>query len=489
LALLRSTQEYIFYAATMECMDDSGRPILFASTAHAGQLNPLLSIAGELSRRGVSGLWFASTDKRRGDIEGAAAGSPIHFVSSGVNDRSKELVEELVEDPAVYDAYAHRGPLTTNSAQLTLRWMLNPKRLAVEYQRMLVHIDQLQPCLMVVNATTIGALDAAMTRRIPFILSVPFTPSALFVERLPWDYPVTGSGLPRQMSAAQKLANLWYRLRLQTVLVTRFPYFSFAWRRKAMGMANAFASLARYSDAATAIFCYSVFGLEYPFPVPPHLHLLGTMVPSPTPATQGGKDELSQWLDSHSTVIYVGLGTLVQLSELQITTLLTAFKRLGPNVYILWKLPNCQQALLPPGEVLPTNLRIEHWIPSQLGVLAHPNVRVFVTHGGSNGFHEGIYFGKPLLVMPFWLDCFDFAVRAVDSGVGLALDWAPIFTGEEVAVKLERLLTDGRFRVRAQYWGEQLQKAGGVCRAADLILASCPVDTNKGPKRGNGALA
>jgi polyene glycosyltransferase len=65
--------------------------------------------------------------------------------------------------------------------------------------------------------------------------------------------------------------------------------------------------------------------------------------------------------------------------------------------------------------VLPTNLRIEHWIPSRLGVLAHPNVRVFLTHGGGNGFHEGIYFGKPLLVMPFWLDCCDFGVRAIDA--------------------------------------------------------------------------
>ena len=120
--------------------------------------------------------------------------------------------------------------------------------------------------------------------------------------------------------------------------------------------------------------------------------------------------------------------------------------------------------------VLPTNLRIEHWIPSQLGVLAHPNVRVFLTHGGGNGFHEGIYFGKPLLVMPFWLDCFDFAVRAIDSGVGLALDRPPSFTANEVAVKLKRLLAESSFHERTLYWGEQLRKAGGVSRAADLIL-------------------
>src|SRR4029077_15385716 len=165
---------------------------------------------------------------------------------------------------------------------------------------------------------------------------------------------------------------------LQSVMVTRFPFFSFASRRMAMGIANPFGSFARYSNAATAIFCYSVFGLEYPFPVPRHLHLLGAMVPSNLPATQDTNDELSRWLDSHPSVIYVGLGTLVRLSHIQMTALISAFKRLGPNHHILWKLPDSQRALLPPRELLPTNLRIEHWIPSQLGVLAHPNVRGFL---------------------------------------------------------------------------------------------------------------
>jgi len=72
--------------------------------------------------------------------------------------------------------------------------------------------------------------------------------------------------------------------------------------------------------------------------------------------------------------------------------------------------------------------------------------------------------------MPFWLDCFDFAVRAIDSGVGLALDRPPAFSADEVALKLARLLTESCFRERAQYWGEQLRKSGGVSRAADLII-------------------
>jgi polyene glycosyltransferase len=175
-------------------------------------------------------------------------------------------------------------------------------------------------------------------------------------------------------------------------------------------------------------------------------------------------------LDRYPSVIYAGLGTLVRLSRAQLAALLSAFGRLGPSHQVLWKLPGPQQALLPARAPLPSNVRLEPWVASQVEVLAHPHVRAFVTHGGGNGFHEGIYFGKPLLVLPFWLDCYDFAVRAVDSGVGLRLERPPAFTAEEVAAKLGRLLTERTFQERAQYWGAQLRAAGGVSRAADLIV-------------------
>jgi polyene glycosyltransferase len=335
---------------------------------------------------------------------------------------------------------------------------------------MLAHIDRVQPRLMVIDTATLGAIDAAIERRIPFILSVPSVLSVFFEGQLPWDYPAIGSGLPRNMSAAQKVANLWYRLKVRTALLGQFVFSPLISPRKAMGVSFPIGRGERYINNATAIFCYSVFGLEYPFPAPKHLHMLGTMVPDLS-IERDDSNEVLQWLDRHPSVIYVGLGTLVQLSKEQVAVLISAFERLGPAHYILWKLSQSQQALLPRKE-LPANVRIERWVPSQLDVLAHPNVRVFLTHGGGNGFHEGIYFGKPLMVMPFWFDCFDFAARAIDSGVGLALDRPPDFTSDEVAKKLEQLLSSGRFRERAQHWGTQLRKAGGVSRAADLILSA-----------------
>ena len=62
--------------------------------------------------------------------------------------------------------------------------------------------------------------------------------------------------------------------------------------------------------------------------------------------------------------------------------------------------------------------------------------------------------------------------------VGLALDHPPAFSADEVALKLARLLAKSSFREPAQYWGEQLRKAGGVRRAADLIMTMLdPVST------------
>ena len=90
---------------------------------------------------------------------------------------------------------------------------------------------------------------------------------------------------------------------------------------------------------------------------------------------------------------------------------------------------------------LPAHIRVEEWIPSQLAVLDHPQVRAFVCHGGANGFHEGVHFGQPMLVTPFWLDCYDIAARAVDAGVGLTLDRPPRIDPDEIAGKLHRLLT------------------------------------------------
>jgi UDP:flavonoid glycosyltransferase YjiC (YdhE family) len=73
-----------------------------------------------------------------------------------------------------------------------------------------------------------------------------------------------------------------------------------------------------------------------------------------------------------------------------------------------------------------------------------------------------------MLLMPFWMDCYDvIAARAV----GLALDRPHHLAAEEIHTKLSRILTERGFRERAGNWSARLRAAGGVARAADVLVA------------------
>lgn len=52
---------------------------------------------------------------------------------------------------------------------------------------------------------------------------------------------------------------------------------------------------------------------------------------------------------------------------------------------------------------LPKNVRIHSWLP-QSDILAHPKLKAFITHGGLLSAQESIWYGVPLVVIPFALD-------------------------------------------------------------------------------------
>jgi polyene glycosyltransferase len=440
--------------------------ILLASWPSFSTINPLLAIAAELNARGVTDLWFASTDERRADVERIRGEGRVRFVSLGWSKVDPEL--RNWDDATL-------GSMTTGSHLRDFAAFLDA---AVDheysdhlYRQMLAVIDEVQPCLMVVDGLALWTMDAAMMRGVPFIVSIPVPVSHAYMEKLPWSYPTPFSGLPREMTPTQKITNAAFRVGILALVFRpkqlRSTLGSFR-KRKAEGLPNPAALRSRYADAAVSVLGCSVWGLEYPFPAAPsHLSMVGAVVPSDVAgAAEGG--ELSGWLDRHESVVYVGFGTIMRPSRRQVRALVDVCAALAPEHQVLWKLPVSAQELLP--AALPGNLRVEGWVPSQVAVLAHPHVRVFFNHGGGNAVHEGLFFGKPLLVMPFWLDCHDFAVRVVDSGAGLSVRHVDELDRDDIVGKLKRLLGEPVFRERAEYWAGCLRAAGGAAAAADIVL-------------------
>ena len=392
-------------------MDSGGKPILFVSFPEAGLINPLLVIAGEMARRGVENLWFATDDPMREEIEALSSTSDVRFASLGA------VVPEFSAktwDDKTFRKVTQRSRFRAHRAVVRHNFDL---RLRIgKFRALDALVAEVKPALMVIESMSAYAVEVAIMRKIPFVLSSPFMPSGLFVMKMPMSFPMLHTGLPRNMSWWQRIYNMYFKTRAGLMFLHPTVYRtlrkSIPERRELKIPAETIYPSVKV-DYADLVLCYSVFGLEYEFPVPDKVKMLGAIIP---PLPEAPRDEeLFDWLDANESVVFVAFGTLLRLSRKQVHAMVEVARRLAGRHQLLWKLPKEQQGMLP--AELPSNLRVEHWLPSQLDVLARKNVKAFFNHAGGNSFHEGIYFGKPLINRPLWVDCYDQAARGIDAGV------------------------------------------------------------------------
>lgn len=180
------------------------------------------------------------------------------------------------------------------------------------------------------------------------------------------------------------------------------------------------------------------FSLSFPRPYVPNMIEVGGLhidhKPAPLPKDM---EEFIQGAGS-AGVIYFSLGSNVKsknLPEERKQMLLKTFASLPQRV--LWKFEDDQL----PGK--PDNVFLSKWFP-QPDILAHPNVKLFITHGGLLSTIESIHHGKPVLGLPFFYDQFLNVERAKRAGFGLGLDHK-VVTSSELRQTIERLLTEPSF--------------------------------------------
>lgn len=77
----------------------------------------------------------------------------------------------------------------------------------------------------------------------------------------------------------------------------------------------------------------------------------------------------------------------------------------------------------------------------QNDILAHPNVILFIGHGGMFGTMEGLYHGVPLLLIPFFGDQFRNAIRIDASGHGKSIQHRDI-TKESFSKAINEIISN-----------------------------------------------
>lgn len=73
--------------------------------------------------------------------------------------------------------------------------------------------------------------------------------------------------------------------------------------------------------------------------------------------------------------------------------------------------------------------------------IAHPNVKLFITHGGLLGTTEAIYEGVPILAMPMFGDQITNIKSIIDKGAGEMLDYGDL-NEDDLFAKVKSMLTD-----------------------------------------------
>ncbi|XP_050682127.1 UDP-glycosyltransferase UGT5-like [Leptidea sinapis] len=131
--------------------------------------------------------------------------------------------------------------------------------------------------------------------------------------------------------------------------------------------------------------------------------------------------DLQKLLDgSEAGIIYVNFGSNVRSAEMPLEkrdAFLNVFRTLKQMV--LWKWEN--ESIVNK----PDNLITQPWFP-QREILAHKNVKLFISHGGLIGTQEAIYNGIPIIGVPIYADQLNNLLLVEQHGFGKVLRYNDI---------------------------------------------------------------
>ncbi|KAK3543803.1 hypothetical protein QTP70_028096, partial [Hemibagrus guttatus] len=176
------------------------------------------------------------------------------------------------------------------------------------------------------------------------------------------------------------------------------------------------------------------FSFEYPRPVMPNMVRIGGINCAKRKPLPADLEEFVEGSGDHGFIVFT-LGSFVsELPESKTREFFNAFRQIPQRV--LWR----YTGVFP--KDVPENVKLLKWLP-QNDLLAHPKVKVFITHGGSHGIYEGICNGVPMVMIPLFGDQRDNVHRMMVRGVAESLTMYDLTT-EKLLVALRKVLNDKR---------------------------------------------
>lgn len=140
--------------------------------------------------------------------------------------------------------------------------------------------------------------------------------------------------------------------------------------------------------------------------------------------------------------IFFSLGSNIKstnIDETRVDALLKTFGKLKQRVLWKWDVELLN---------IPENVIVSKWLP-QNDILAHKNVRLFISHCGLGSVNEAKFHGVPILAIPFFTDQPGNAKAIVDEG------WATLFaysniTEASMTAAINEMIDNPTYRNKVQ---------------------------------------
>lgn len=388
------------------------KALFFSVPAH-GHINPSLPLVAELVRRGHEIIYFI-TENYRQRIEATGAAVKIY-------------------DGIVDDYFEVRGldgsmPQKTALALLTTTKTILPELLEA--------VNHAKPDYILYDCMCPWGYFVAQVMRLPAVSSASLMPLSARVM-LNWQtvrllMPMLAKGFRAGNEAHRLSKELGRQYNAKPLTM--------------MNILNAPGDLIiSYSSSAYVPFAHTL---------PDNVKFVGWTMP------QNNADEPFLY-NVERPLIYISLGTVINenkgfyelciaaLGGMPYEVLITTGGRFSPELF----------------GTLPENITIKSWAP-QAQVLQQ--AALFITHGGLNSIHEGLYCDLPLLVVPQQTEQTFNAMRVVELGAGLMLQQDAL-TANALCDCVHQLLADGRYKAQAQRIGETLRSPRGMTKVIDEI--------------------
>jgi MGT family glycosyltransferase len=232
--------------------------------------------------------------------------------------------------------------------------------------------------------------------------------------------------------------------------------------------------ITEYGDL-NLVFTSQAFHPENRF-IDERFRFVGPSIDSTTRTGNFAFDELG-----NGQVVYISLGTINHLDPAFYRTAFQAFAD-HPARFILSAGQNTDITQL---GAPPANFTVRHHVP-QLDILQRADA--FITHGGMNSVHEGLFYGVPEVVVPHQIEQLLNGKRVAETGAGILLGAHYPYgrvTAGQLRTALDAVLSDGTYRDHAERIGETLKAAGGYLHAVNEIEAFIKTPASRPLRSGN----